>query len=43
MNTPNPSTDKSGLSALFGTGLGMVALLAVAIGGAAVGVMMMMH
>lgn len=43
MNGPNSSSDKSGLAAVFGTGFGIVALLAVAIGGAAVGVMVMMH
>ncbi|WP_421848082.1 hypothetical protein [Novosphingobium sp.] len=43
MNAPDPSSDKSGVAALLGTGIGMVALLCVAIGGAAVGVMMMMH
>lgn len=43
MTSPDPSSDKSGLAAILGTGLGMVALLVIAIGGAAVGVMMMMH
>lgn len=43
MNNPKSSSDKSGLTAVFGTGFGIVALLAVAIGGSAFGVMMMMH
>lgn len=37
------TADKSGLAALIGTGLGLFAMTAVAIGGAIAGVAMMMY
>lgn len=43
MDNLSQSADKSGLAALFGTGLGLFAMAVVAIGGAIAGVAMMMY
>lgn len=43
MHNLTQPADKSGLAALIGTGLGLFAMTAVAVGGAIAGVAMMMH
>jgi|APCry1669189241_1035207.scaffolds.fasta_scaffold755363_1 hypothetical protein len=43
MHDPIHTTDKSGLAAIFGTGIGLVALGVAAMVGAVMGAMMMMH
>ncbi|WP_292948588.1 hypothetical protein [Novosphingobium sp.] len=43
MHNLTQTADKSGLAALIGTGIGLVAMATVAIGGAIAGVAMMMY
>ncbi|WP_255352081.1 hypothetical protein [Novosphingobium sp. AAP93] len=43
MHNLTQPADKSGLAALIGTGLGLFAMTAVAVGGAITGVAMMMY